>query len=93
MLRVNLLNNVLTLNAGPQYSILMNDDEDLLANGKNAFKKGEFAAVAGAQVNLKSLRVYARYNIGLSDVNDIDNQDKWKNQTIQVGVGLLLFKL
>ena len=93
LLRVNLLNNVLTLNAGPQYSILMNDDEDLLDNGKNAFKKGEFAAVAGAQINLKSLRVYARYNIGLSDINDIDNQDKWKNQTIQVGVGLRLFKL
>lgn len=93
LVRYTMLNNLLTLNAGPQYSVLINDNENLLANGKNAFKNGDFALVAGAQVNLKRLRVYARYNIGLSDINDIDNQDEWKNQTLQVGVGLRLFKL
>ena len=93
LVRYTVLNNLLTLNAGPQYSILINDNEDLLANGKSAFKKGDFALAAGAQLNLKRLRVYARYNIGLSDINDIDNQDEWKNQTLQVGLGLRLFKL
>ena len=86
LLRIN-AGKLLTFHVGPQFSILMNADENLLENGKDAFKKGDFAAVAGAQVNVGSLRVFGRYNIGLSDINDIDNKDKWKNQQIQLGVG------
>jgi hypothetical protein len=86
LLRIN-AGKLLTFHVGPQFSILMNADENLLENGENAFKKGDFAAVLGAQVNLGSLRVFGRYNIGLSDINDIDNKDNWKNQQIQLGVG------
>ncbi len=87
LLRIN-SGKFLTFLVGPQFSILVNDKEDLLENGKNAFKSGDFAMVAGAQLNIGSLRVYGRYNIGLSNINDIDNQDKWKNQQLQLGVGL-----
>lgn len=87
LLRIN-TGELLTFHVGPQFSILMNSDESLLDNGKDAFKKGDLAAVVGAQVNLKAFRIYGRYNIGLSDINDIDNQDKWKNQQIQLGVGI-----
>jgi hypothetical protein len=87
LLRYN-IGNILTLNAGPQFSILMNNDRTLLQNGGEAFKNGDFAMAAGAQVNLKMLRVYGRYNIGLSNINDIDDRDKWKNQQLQLGVGL-----
>ncbi|MES2006258.1 MAG: porin family protein [Bacteroidota bacterium] len=87
LLRYN-VGGILTLNAGPQYSILLKKDKTLLQNGQSAFKDGDFAMVAGAQLNFKYLRIYGRYNIGLSNINDIDNKDKWTNQQIQAGIGL-----
>ena len=68
----------------------MNNDKTLLQNGGDAFKKGEFAMLGGVQVKLAAIRVNARYSVGLNSINDIDNQDKWKNQGFQVSVGLAL---
>ena len=90
LLRYSILNGLLTLNAGPQYSILLKQDKTILQNSQAAFKSGDFAAVVGAQINLSALRLYARYNIGLQNINDIDNKDKWTNQQIQVGLGIRL---
>jgi hypothetical protein len=86
LLNIN-ASKLLTLQVGPQFSVLMNKDESLAQNGEQAIKHGDFAAVLGAQVNLGTLNVYGRYNIGLNNLNDIDNQDKWKSQTIQLGIG------
>ncbi len=87
LLRIN-VTNLITLNAGPQFGILMNKDDNLITNGQAAFKSGDFSLVAGAQLNLTALKIYGRYNIGLQNVNDVANQEKWKNQQIQLGVGL-----
>jgi len=84
------LSPFLSLNLGPQFSILINDNENLFNNGRDAFKKGDLSAVAGATINLSSFRIYGRYNIGLNNINDIDNRDEWKSQQIQVGLGLKL---
>lgn len=89
LLRVN-VTGMFSLLAGPQYSILINKDNTLLQNGQSAFKNGDFAMVAGAQINLKMLRIYGRYNIGLQNINDIDNKDKWTNQQMQLGLGFRL---
>lgn len=89
LLRYN-VGKMVTLQAGPQFSILMNNDKTLLQNGQAAFKGGDFAMAGGLTLNLKMLRVYGRYNIGLSNINDIDEQDKWKNQQLQLGLGLRL---
>lgn len=86
LLRIN-AGKILTFNVGPQFGILMNNEQTLLQNGKDAFKSGDFGMVAGAQVNVGALRVYGRYNVGLSKVNDVVDQEKWKNQAIQLGVG------
>lgn len=80
----------ITLQAGPQFSILMNKHSTLLENGKEAFKNGDFSMLAGAQVNILKLRVYGRYGVGLANINDIDNRDNWKSQTVQLGVGIAL---
>jgi hypothetical protein len=87
LLRYNMIGGLLTLNAGPQFGILLSEDKTLLQNGKSAFKNGDFSMVAGAQLNFKVLRIYARYNIGLQNINDIDSKDKWTNQQIQTGIG------
>lgn len=89
LLRYN-VGKVLTLNLGPEFSILVDDNENLFRNGENAFTKGDFALVGGIGLNLTKLRVYGRYNIGLNNINDFDNQDKWKNQQLQLGIGLAL---
>lgn len=80
----------ITLQAGPQFSVLMNKSKTLLENGRDAFKAGDFSMLAGAQVNIGHLKIYGRYAIGLNNLNDIDNQEKWKNQGFQVGLGFTL---
>ena len=50
------------------------EDNTLLQNSQSAFKNGDFAMVAGAQINLKMLRIYGRYNIGMQNINDIDQK-------------------
>jgi hypothetical protein len=76
------------LQAGPQFGVLMSHDKTFLQNGENAFKNGDFSMVAGAEVRLAQLRITGRYLIGLNNINDIDNQDAWKNQVIQLSVGV-----
>jgi len=75
------------LQAGPQVGILMDQSRTFLQNGGDAFKNGDFAMLGGVQINLANLRLTGRYIIGLNNINDIDNQDKWKNQAVQVSVG------
>ncbi|MGJ7030400.1 porin family protein [Niabella hirudinis] len=80
----------LHIEAGPQFSILTSTDKDLLENGKEAFKGGDFSMVGGVQFQFSALRVSGRYVIGLSNVSDLPNEEKWKNQAIQVAVGFAL---
>ena len=87
LLNIN-ASKLLTFQVGPQFSILMNKDQSLVENGENAFKGGDLAAVLGAQLNLGMLKVYGRYNIGLSNISDITNQEKWTSQALQIGVGI-----
>jgi len=78
------------LQAGPQFGILMNQDKNFLQNGEAAFKSGDFSMAFGAQVKIAQFRFTGRYLIGLNNINDIDNQDKWTNQVIQLSVGIAL---
>lgn len=83
-------NKFVSFQAGPQYSILMNKDKTFIANGKDAFKTGDFSMLGGIQLNITKIRVYARYAVGLSNLNDIDEKEKWKSQSVQLGVGFTL---
>ncbi|RXK62399.1 PorT family protein [Lacibacter luteus] len=78
----------LSLQAGPQYGILLNNSKSFVENGKEAFKNGDFSLLMGVQVKILSARVYGRYAIGLSDINDISDQNKWKTTGFQLGVGI-----
>lgn len=82
--------NRLTLQAGPQFGILVDQNKTILNNGQEAFKKGDLSVLMGAQINIMKLRVYGRYVIGLNEINDIDTRNKWKSQGFQLGVGLAL---
>jgi hypothetical protein len=80
----------ISLQAGPQFGILIDQNKSFLKNGEAAFKNGDFSMLAGAQVKLGKLRVTGRYVIGLSNINDIDDKDKWKSQALQLSLGLTL---
>lgn len=77
-----------SIQAGPQFGVLIDQSKTLLQNGGQAFKNGDFSMLGGVQVKVAMLRVTGRYVVGLNNINDIDDQDKWKNQNIQLSVGL-----
>jgi len=82
---------LLSILVGPQFGILLNQQEHLVANAKDAFKKGDLSLVGGAQLNLASIKVGARYVIGLNNINDVDDQNSWKNQGWQLYAGFRIF--
>jgi hypothetical protein len=84
------LGSLITLQAGPQFGVLIDQNKDLLENGKEAFDKGDFSMAGGAQLKFSKLRLTGRYVVGLNNINDIDKKDKWKSQAIQVSVGFAL---
>ncbi len=81
---------ILSLQVGPQFGILRDQTVSITTNAGNAFKNGDLGMVAGAQLNLPIGRVYGRYCIGLTNINDIDNRDKWTNTGLQLGIGFTL---
>ncbi|MEP7232956.1 MAG: porin family protein [Ginsengibacter sp.] len=84
------VNKFITLQAGPQFGILLNKNDNLVQNGSNAFKSGNFSLVGGAQLNILKFKVYGRFVGGMTDVSNITNSDSWKTTAIQLGVGFTL---
>lgn len=81
---------LITFQAGPQFGVLINKDQNLLQNGKSAFKSGDLSMLGGVQLNLGGFKLGGRYTVGLTNINDIDNQDKWRNQGFQLYAGFRL---
>jgi hypothetical protein len=77
-----------TLQAGPQFGILINKSDNLLNNGRNAFNDGDFSLLGGLQLNLSNFKISGRYIVGLNDIGDLENRESWKNQGFQISVGL-----
>lgn len=77
-----------TLQAGPQFGFLLNKNDNLLENGKNAFNNGDLSMVGGVQLNIANFKIGGRYFVGLNDIGDIDNREKWNNQGFQLTLGL-----
>ena len=51
LLRYN-VGKMVSLNVGPQFGILIDQDKNLLQNGEKAFKEGDFSMLAGLQLNI-----------------------------------------
>ncbi|MBW8687549.1 porin family protein [Chitinophaga rhizophila] len=79
----------LTFNLGAQYTYMYFIDENLLKGNRDAFKKSDVGAVAGAQVNVGNVRFIGRYVMGLSNINNVPApQYDWKTNQITVGIGV-----
>jgi Outer membrane protein beta-barrel domain len=84
------INKFISLQAGPQFGVLLDQNKDLLQNGGDAFKSGDFSLVGGVQLNLLKFRIYGRYVGGVTDLKNIQASDTWKASAIQLGVGIVL---
>ena len=85
--------SALLLQAGPQYGILLDQKKDGKENAQLAFQQGEFSFVGGAKVNLGGFFVYGRYVVGLQNINELQDQAKWRTTQWQLGIGMSLFGL
>ena len=90
LLNYKLVGKFITLQVGPQFGILVDQSRSLLQNGGDAFRKGDFSMLGGVQVKLGPLRVNGRYVVGLNNISDISDDNKWKSQGFQVSAGLAL---
>lgn len=78
------LNGKLSIQAGPQFGVLVSESDDLSANDTNTF---DFGLAGGLEYKIVGgLFVQGRYGVGLSDISD--NADV-KNSVVQLSIGYL----
>jgi hypothetical protein len=77
-----------SLHAGPQFGVLLNQDKNLLENGRDAFNAGVVSFVTGAQLNFGGFHITGRYFTNINDINSGDVNEAWKNKGFQLGVGI-----
>jgi hypothetical protein len=75
------------LQLGPQIGGLLNQSFDSLKENRDIFKKGDWSAVGGLWIQLPFVNIGGRYEIGLTNLNDIDNSEKWKSQAFTIFAG------
>jgi hypothetical protein len=80
--------SVLSIEAGPQFSSLLNAENDSGNSIKDQFKSSDFGLAAGATIHLPlGLNVGLRYVWGFTDVSDLQNDREVKNTVVQVYAG------
>ena len=82
----------LSVEAGPQLGFLLSA-KDEKKDVKDAFKTFDFGLNFGLGYKLENgLNFGVRYNLGLTDINNIDNySSKNQNQVLQVSIGYFFF--
>src|SRR5665647_3760536 len=78
------------LQLGPQVGGLIKQSVDSLKNNVDIFKKGDWSAVGGLWIQIPFINLGARYEIGLTNLNNIDNSEKWKSQAFTIFAGFTL---
>jgi len=88
LLTINLgVSKHVKLQLGPSYSILLKQNTSNLVVNNNLYANGEWAAIGGLWIQLPFFSIGARYRIGLSNINAIDNRQTWKSEAIQIFAG------
>ena len=76
------------LQFGPQWGMLIKEKVDSLKTSKNIFKSNDFSVVGGLMIQFPFVHMGVRYERGLTNINDIDNRDKWKSQAWYLFAGI-----
>ncbi len=81
--------DIFTILVGPQYGYMVYQTQGLTQSPPQhttqVFQKNDFSILFGGQLNLGKMRFGARYVVGLTQLNNLDdNLDSWKRQGFQL---------
>ena len=76
------------LQFGPALGSVLKQTTDSLAAGGNIYKNSDWSAIGGLWIQLPLINLGARYKLGLSNINAIDDRQTWKTQAIQIFAGI-----
>ena len=76
------------LQIGPSYGAALSQTVDSLKSNGNIYKNADWSAIGGLWIQLPLINLGARYKLGLNNINAVDNRQTWKNQAIQIFVGV-----
>ena len=89
LLNINLgTSKRIKLQVGPAYGGLLKQTVDSLKVNGDIYKNSEWSAIGGLWIQLPFINLGARYKLGLTNINAIDDKQTWKNQAIQVFAGI-----
>ena len=80
------INNLFSLVAGPTFALNAYTNENIFQNGQVSFKPIDISLCGGATLNLSGFNLYARYNHGLTNINNYDNRDPWLSRRMSFGL-------
>lgn len=78
------------LQAGPAYGGLLKQTVDSLKANANFYKNSEWSLIGGLWIQVPFINLGARYKLGLTNINGIDDKQTWKSQAIQIFVGITI---
>ena len=78
------------LQLGPAYGNVLKQTVDSLQYNGSVFENAEWSAIGGLQLQLPLIVIGGRYKVGLNNINDIDNRERWRSQAIQIFAGITL---
>jgi len=89
LLNINVgLSKHVKIQLGPSYGAVLKQTVDSLQTGGNIYKKADWSAIGGLWIQLPLINLGARYKYGLTNINAIDDRQAWKNQSIQIFLGV-----
>jgi len=89
-INIGLESKRLKLQIGPSYGNLIRETIDSLKAGGSIYKTAEWSMIGGFFIQLPAVHFGARYKMGLTNLNGIDDRQQWKSQAIQVFAGITL---
>lgn len=72
---------------GPQYGGLLKQVVDSVRANRTFFKSSTFSILGGVWFQLPFINLGARYELGLTNVKDVVNNEKWKSQAYNIFIG------
>ncbi|MEO6489563.1 MAG: porin family protein [Ferruginibacter sp.] len=72
---------------GPSYGGLLKQTVDSLRADGKVYKNSEWSAIGGLWFQLPLINIGARYKMGLTNINAVNNEQSWRNQAIQIFIG------
>ncbi len=78
------------LQFGPAYGVRLSESVDSLVNNIGIYKGGDWSVIGGLWIQLPVVHLGARYKYGLTNINSVDNREKWRSQAIQIFLGITI---